>query len=474
MSFATAGALIGAAGLAPLLLAGRRELRLAGFALWAGGSALLAVELLSSPAASIWHRLSAHPALAAIAILVALAALAVAIAAALRWPWAFAVVAVLLAPARIPLHVGGQTANLLLPLYVVVAVGAVASAVELARTPSRPPALGSMAAPISAFVGLSALSLLWDAQVAQGQVAMLFFYLPFAFLALRFAELPPLLAGVRACFLAQCGLALLFAAVAFWQRATHHIFWNPKILVGNDYRSFFRVNSLFWDASIYGRFMAVTIVLLAGVMLVRRATLPLLATIAVVLAGLYLAYSQSSWLALAAGAFVLAAAVWPRRLTIAVLVAAAVVAGAGLVVALHGNSANRVTSDRSGLVQAGWKVIRAHPAGGAGLGGFRRAAAAGTAHPFRTSGGVSHTTPVTVAAELGPAGVILYVWLLAAVVMAALRTGRSPRMRLVLLAALAAIFTSSLFYDAFFEDPATWILFGLIATVSRGVDEPGS
>jgi len=36
---------------------------------------------------------------------------------------------------------------------------------------------------------------------------------------------------------------------------------------------------------------------------------------------------------------------------------------------------------------------------------------------------------------------------------------------MVLLAALTAIVASSLFYNAFFEDPQTWILLALLATV---------
>ena len=100
----------------------------------------------------------------------------------------------------------------------------------------------------------------------------------------------------------------MFAAVALWQFATKDVFWNPKIIVGNEYAAFFRVNSLFCDASIYGRFMAVTIVLLAGVAIYRRISPRLLVLIALLFAGHVHAPTRSrAMLALAAGALVLGA-----------------------------------------------------------------------------------------------------------------------------------------------------------------------
>ena len=103
--------------------------------------------------------------------------------------------------------------------------------------------------------------------------------------------------------MAQVGLAVLFAAVGLWQEAVHRMFWNPSVGVSNAYRSFFRVNSLFWDASIYGRFMAVTLVLCVGVAMYRGMTVPLGAAMASMFAGLYFTYSQSSYFAVAAGVF---------------------------------------------------------------------------------------------------------------------------------------------------------------------------
>jgi putative inorganic carbon (hco3(-)) transporter len=130
-----------------------------------------------------------------------------------------------------------------------------------------------------------------------------------------------------------------------------------------------------------------------------------------------------------------------------------------------GSSANRASGGRSHLVALGWRVIRHHPLLGAGLGGFAKAAVAGTDHPYRLRGAASHTTPVTVAAELGPAGVAAYVWLLGVLAWAGAAGRRWPGTSRTLLAALVAIFASSLFYDSFFEDPTVWLIAGLLCVV---------
>ncbi|MGH3139445.1 MAG: O-antigen ligase family protein, partial [Gaiellales bacterium] len=136
-----------------------------------------------------------------------------------------------------------------------------------------------------------------------------------------------------------------------------------------------------------------------------------------------------------------------------------------LAVEVSGSSANRASGGRSHLIDLGWRVIRHHPLLGAGLGGFAKAAVAGTEHPYRLKGAASHTTPVTVAAELGPLGAIAYGWLLAALVWAGAAGRRAPAVSRTLLAALVAIFASSLFYNSFFEDPTVWLIAGLFCVV---------
>ena len=115
------------------------------------------------------------------------------------------------------------------------------------------------------------------------------------------------------------------------------------------------------------------------------------------------------------------------------------------------------------------RIARDNAVAGVGLGGFRREYAARTGlrgdEPKRAA---SHSTPVTVAAEGGIPGALLYGWLLlTALVVPLRRASRSfaGRVSLIVGLALMAIAVHSLFYDAFFEDPLTWGLIGVASVV---------
>lgn len=78
--------------------------------------------------------------------------------------------------------------------------------------------------------------------------------------------------------------------------------------------------------------------------------------------------------------------------------------------------------------------------------------------------------PVTVAAELGVLGLGLLCWLVVAAFMATLLglgRGFTSRVSLATGVVLVAIGVHSLFYAAFFEDPMTWALLGLVGLTAR-------
>ena len=79
-----------------------------------------------------------------------------------------------------------------------------------------------------------------------------------------------------------------------------------------------------------------------------------------------------------------------------------------------------MTSGRSTLVSTGLKLAVHHPVLGVGVGGFKRAYAS-LAHlrGKEPKAAASHTTPITVAAETGVPGLLLFAWL----VVTALATG---------------------------------------------------
>ncbi len=469
-----AGAVAGV-GLALLIVAPRRELRIAGLAAWAVGCLGLAVYL----APHGHHRLIA--AAAVVGVLAAgLGAWLI-----VRVPWLLALATLACAPARFPVHVGSTQANLLLPLYAVVGIAALALAWELFGENARARELGPLSWPVALFVGWDAVSLLWSQDVREGAIELLFFVLPFALLALALARLPWSRAFVLTLYVQLAAMALVFAVIGILQYETRNIFWNPKVRVDNAYAPsgwFYRVNSVFYDPSIYGRFLVVA--LLASLALVLRRRGDALWQTAIVLvigitwAGLVPSFSQSSFVALIAGIVVAVVVVWGRASLLLAAVAAALFVVAVVVspAIRHKASLSHVTSGRSTLVSKGIHLAVHHPVAGVGVGGFRRAYAS-LAHlrGKEPKAAASHTTPVTVAAETGVPGLLLFAWLVLAALRVAftrLGEGFEGAARLAFGLALVAILVHCVFYNALFEDPTFWGLLALVVVAGRAVKAP--
>jgi O-antigen ligase len=273
-------------------------------------------------------------------------------------------------------------------------------------------------------------------------------------------------------------MGLIFAVVGFYQYETRDIFQNPKVINSNAYASYFRVNSIFWDPSVYGRFLVVAIVP-SVVLLVRRRvrvlTPVVVAAIVVLWLGLLISFSQSSFAALLVGVVGAAFVAWRWRALIAVGAAVAVLGGIAVSapqlrhsIQHHTTSGlNSATSGRASLVANGVRIAQAHPLTGVGVGGFKRAYAERVHFKGKSpKNAASHNTPVTVAAETGLVGLALFMALVGALLAQAFR--RSDRslagtLSLVGGLVLAAILCHSLFYNDFFEDPTTWGLVGLVA-----------
>jgi O-antigen ligase len=275
-------------------------------------------------------------------------------------------------------------------------------------------------------------------------------------------------------------MAVVFAGIGGYQWITRDVFWNPKVIVSNAYLELFRVNSVFWDPSIYGRFLVLAILVSLVFVLngaARRLALVAAVAIAAIWLGLLVSFSQSSFVALMVGVLVAAAFAWRRRavLVMGLAVAALVSVGfsaPGLRDALfeeRRSGVDRATSGRFDLVSNGLEIALDHPAGGVGLGSFEQAYAERTGlkgdEPRRAA---SHNAAVTVAAENGLPGVALLAWLLVAALAVPLRRASrsfSGRASLIVGLGVLAIAVHSMFYAAFFEDPMMWGLLGLAALV---------
>jgi hypothetical protein len=357
---------------------------------------------------------------------------------------------------------------------------------QLLRGDERSRELGPIAWPLAALVAWTGVALAWSDDLRQGAIFLAAFVLPFGLLAIGVARLPWSRRGLSILYYALIGTALVYAAVGLYQWATREVFWNPKLIVDNAYAPFFRVNSVFWDPSIYGRYLVVAILATLALVLLglrERLLWAAIAAIGAVWVGLLFSFSQSSFAALIAGTLAAAAFVWRWRAAAALAVLTVMLVSVGFATPQVRNELleqsrtgwNNVTSDRASLIGNGLRIAADNPAAGVGTGGFKRAYADETGlrgvDPQRAA---SHSTPVTVAAETGVLGIVLLAWLGFASLAAAFRArGRSDRGRTAFAAGLTlgAIAVHSLFYNALFEDPTTWALMGVVALVARPEDD---
>jgi putative inorganic carbon (HCO3(-)) transporter len=467
--------------------------------------AAMALALALAPvliAADHWDDASFRDLRDSPALLVVAAAGGIALLAALaalirRLPPALPLLAIAALPFRIPVEAGGDTANLLLPLYAVIAAGVLAELPSLRGRPNQAPEdqrpttsafpVRWLPAALAGWVLLYALQSAYSDDLTKAVENISFFLVPFAVLAallLGVAWTQRLLALLLAVIVAE---AALFAVVGFAQYTTRELFWNDAIIAANEVHSYFRVNSLFWDPNIFGRYLALTLIAVAAAMLWTRS--PRNAAVAGglglgLLAALGLTFSQSSLIALLAGLAVLAGLRWSVRWTAAVCVAV-LIGGLGWIAISDGSVQ---TSGRDELIEGGLELAEERPVWGHGSGSFRREFERRSRFGDEDTEAVSHTEPVTVAAEQGTIGVVAYLAVIALSLAAlayrirpwapGLRDGGESlgdgegralgTARAALLAALVAMVVHSLSYAAFFTDPITWALLAIgLALASR-------
>jgi O-antigen ligase len=409
----------------------------------------------------------------------------------LRYPNAFPLMAVAALPFRIPVNVGGETANLLVPLYAVVAAGVLAYAWERLRPDSfagdapriapRDRRGGDVELALVIAVVLYAVEAAWSSDFEAALKNVAFFYVPFMLMFRLLSATNWTRRLAINCLVVATVLALAFVGIGFVEYATRHLLWNPKVIASNQFESYFRVNSLFFDPNIYGRFLAVVMSLLAAALLWARTWRTLLGTavlLGVLLAGLVLTFSQSSFVALLVSCVVLAALRWRAR---PVLLGAGALVVAGLIVALafpsvtkvdlgSGRSLKKATSGRTELINGGVRMFLDRPILGFGSGSFAKNYREREKTSDARAASASHTIPITIAAEQGIVGLASYFFVLFTAFslvlqgLSRLRGHDPPPAELVARGAIAAAFTGlvvhTLAYAAFLEDPLTWTLLG--------------
>jgi hypothetical protein len=462
-------ALLGALGAVLVLLPRGRALPLAGLALLGLATAGLGWALVGDDDLELLFTEPEGLALVGVGVVaVVLGAVPF-----VRYPTVVPVALLAAAPFRIPVELGEEEAFLLLPLYLVLASTAVALAYRMARgeRPAAPPFL--LALPLAALVAFAATSYLWTWDERAGAIALGFFVFPFT-AGLGVVARAPLAPWLpRALVATVVALGAVFAAVGIWQAQTRTLFFARDVEVANAYTTFFRVTSLFKDPSLYGRYLIVPIAVLLVVILLRRGRpiewVAAAAAAAFLFWGLFYSYSQSSFVALFVVTFAVALVGLGRRLRILLVACALVATLAAAAIAadaVNGRSAKDVTSGRSRLVDVTVDAFEARPVAGVGVGSQPRASAqeSGRGSPSRNA---SHTTPLTVLAELGVVGFLLYAWVLVATGWALWLLAEQARTFAIGLAAVFLVLVvHSLLYAGFFEDPLTW---GVFALASAGI-----
>lgn len=445
-----------------------------------------------------------------------------------RWPILMPLAIIAALPFRVPLHAGGDTANLLVPLYLVIAgavmaivlrdwtappagggVAGVPRGAEDAEHPSTvgdaastgPAGRGAIWLPriLAAVVVLYAIQTLYSGDFSKGLQNVCFFLVPFtvAYGLLRDVEWGRKLLRLVLCVVAA--EAVVFVLVGSVEYVTRSLFWNDQVIRSNEFHTYFRVNSVFWDPNVYGRYLALAIVVATAVLLwarERRELALLTVVVAVLWLGLAQTFSQSSFIALLAGLAVLAAIRWSWKWTLAAVLVGAV--GAALVVTLVGGSGkvnfsrlNIDTSGRANLVQGGIDLFAERPLQGYGSGSFQ-AAYRDHRENKDVPVSISHTEPVTIAAEQGLLGLLLYVALIVAALWTMTSGIRGPPVgsaegesengtglprpqdspsallagRAAILAAFVALLVHTMAYAGFFEDPITWVLLAVGASLA--------
>ena len=463
---AEVGALLGALGAALVLLPRGRLALLAGLVALAGAEAALGASIVGDEARGLVE----SPARLALALAGALVLLAAAVLFA-RFPAVVPVALLVAAPFRIPVGVGEEGGFLLVPLYAVLASAALALAYRAVRREDLPVLPRALAVPVALFVALAAISLLWSQDVRSGTIELAFVLFPFVLLVAVLARAPFRDWLPRALAASVVSLASAFALLGFWQLSSRNLFFAPEIEASNAYASFFRVTAVFNDPNIYGRHLAVAIVVLLVALWLGRVSLPLGAGLIVLLStGLYFAYSQSSLVALfvAVLAATLVAADPRSRRIVVVACALLALAGALVVFAIaRGDTLRHATSGRSDLIVNTTEVIRENPVLGVGIGAERKASREQAREDGNRLGKASHTTVLTVAAELGAIGVAAYVvFLLGAVALFVAARARDEALGLALGAVFLVIFVHAISYSGFFEDPLMWGTLGVAAAAT--------
>jgi O-antigen ligase len=277
------------------------------------------------------------------------------------------------------------------------------------------------------------------------------------------------------------------SVLALAEYASREILWNHRLMQANVYSRFFRVNSIFYDPNILGRYLALALIITVAVAWLYRARNGVLITCgvaaAIYSAALVVTFSRSSALMLMVGLLIMALRMfgWRKALLTALVMA---VLGSGIAIATSGQVRSALTSTerldkvsegRFDLMDGGVEIFQEHPVAGGGLGSFATdySALLSQKELRRTRVVISHNAPVTILSEQGAVGFALFSWLSVIALIVGIRASRDRDDEdgipsVAMLGALVGIFVHALLYSALIEDPYTWVLAAGLVVMAAG------
>jgi hypothetical protein len=342
----------------------------------------------------------------------------------------------------------------------------------------------SLLFPITAFVGVIFIGVAWsDSLVPPNGILILPMYLAFAFVAPKLIEDRTDVERIYGAFFA---IAIPLALLAVIQR--FGVFNWRDVLIQSDEVSY-RSNATFGDPNVLARYLAVTITLGLGLIIVtgpRRLTLYLAGpAVAAGLLGIVASASRSGWIMLAfcVGMLVLfAPTAAVNKVKILGGGAVLVVAFLSFLLAQGGADAQRVRTLWSGveiigqreyLIRAGWEMWKDSPVIGVGSGNYQHTLITSYLDviPTWARASLSHTSFISILAELGLVGVAALAFVCTRVAVVNVRTALAARdawTRLAVLwvgTSLLGIVLHSQSEGRFTDEPYLWLFLGLLITL---------
>lgn len=378
--------------------------------------------------------------------------------------------------------------SLLNPGQVAMVAAVGVAAVRLRHQPARLIPNSALVLPVAVLFGLHFIGVAWSDSLVPGKsVLVLVLYGAFIVAAPTLIENRRDLERIVAALLA---VAIFLSLVAVAQRLLDVFTWHAVLGQTGTYRS----NATFTDPNNFARFLAVVIPLAVALVLVtgpRRLTVYLaLPAIAVGGVAILASTSRAGLMMLALTTFII---LWTvpiatyTRLKLTAVAGVALVAMVAALLAFGGAEADRIRELSRGvaalgrreyLIRAGWEMFKDNPIMGVGAGNFQGALLSPSYRdlvpPWAQDTTLSHTSIVTVMAELGILGLAAFAFVVVRLATTLRRVYRSTESRFdrLMIGWLAASFVGIFFHSQsegrLLEEPYLWVLVAIAIAMETG------